>query len=424
MGKPFKGNVLPSDVNLLIMKPEISHTEFSRVLYNHICATLSELDMEIVRSVPAGGNWKDLPDSVVAKSARLTQIKNSGGRTTYYGRLKYELPSYTINTFFNRPGNGAFIHPTQDRLISLREAARLQSFPDSYQFKGSVTSQFKQIGNAIPPLLAEMLGRSIRPGRCIDLYCGAGGLSEGLKKSGHTILVASDWNANMCETYANNHKDTTVAQVNMSDKGQVQELIELIESKLKGRTLNLLSGGPPCQGFSTAGKWQVNDARNSLLFQTLNLVRNLKPNSILLENVPGIQSMQKGKILEKFVNALQALEYSVRVILLQAEEFGVPQLRRRVFILANNSGTQIKAPKRLLASIVRGKRRHEVSFEDNGLAPPVTVHEAISDLPPIHSGSGSTISDYDTKWINSDYQKLMRSIITSYEFFNNRAGQC
>ncbi|MBE0526658.1 MAG: DNA cytosine methyltransferase, partial [Candidatus Thorarchaeota archaeon] len=126
--------------------------------------------MEVVINVSQGGNWTNLPDSTVAKSARLTQIKKSGGRTTYYGRLNNSMPSYTINTYFNRPGNGTFIHPEQNRLISMREAARLQSFPDNYRFFGSSSSKYKQIGNAVPPLLARSIGSMISRGVCIDLF--------------------------------------------------------------------------------------------------------------------------------------------------------------------------------------------------------------------------------------------------------------
>ena len=133
-------------------------TPENNVLYNHVCAKLSEFDMEVIRTVPPGGNWKDVPVEIASKSSRLTQIRRSGGRTTYYGRLQRDLPSYTINTYFNRPGNGTFIHPTQDRLISQREGARLQSFPDRFRFLGSTTSIFKQIGNAVPPLLAKVKG--------------------------------------------------------------------------------------------------------------------------------------------------------------------------------------------------------------------------------------------------------------------------
>jgi len=97
-------------------------------IFNHQVSGLSDLDLDMVSSVPPGGNWKNIPLSVPSK--RLEQIRKSGGRTTLYGRLEREMPSYTISTYFNRPGNGTFIHPdyfknsmegyTQDRLISAR----------------------------------------------------------------------------------------------------------------------------------------------------------------------------------------------------------------------------------------------------------------------------------------------------------------
>ena len=105
------------------------------MVYNHTTYSLSKNDLRMVKSIPPGGNWKNIPLDIPSK--RLEQIRVSGGRTTLYGRLSFEKPSYTITTYFNRPGNGTYIHPIHDRVISAREAARFQSFPDNYIFKGS-----------------------------------------------------------------------------------------------------------------------------------------------------------------------------------------------------------------------------------------------------------------------------------------------
>ena len=93
--------------------------------------------MRMVVAIPSGGNWKNIPLDVPSK--RVEGIRLSGGRTTYYGRLRWDYPAYTIATYFNRPGNGCNIHPDdasanipQHRLISFREAARIQSFPDNF----------------------------------------------------------------------------------------------------------------------------------------------------------------------------------------------------------------------------------------------------------------------------------------------------
>ena len=400
--------------------PEAAVLEKEKVLFNHVCATLSELDMEVVMNVPPGGNWMDLPETTVAKSARLTQIKKSGGRTTYYGRLNSRMPSYTVNTYFNRPGNGTFIHPIQNRLISMREAARLQSFPDRYRFWGSLSSRYKQIGNAVPPLLARSLGEQIPKGLVVDLFCGAGGLSEGLEQAGHNTILSSDSNPNMCETFQFNNPKTRVIQSDLHNSEDVDNLLENIEYELNGRTLQLLAGGPPCQGFSTAGKWNPADVRNSLLFKTLDLVQELQPEYVLLENVPGIRSMQKGKLLESFIVSLESEGYKTQTYLLKGEQFGVPQRRRRVFIIGNRNDIPINEPEVRLAPIARGKTRYDAHIENNELPAPVTVSEAISDLPAISSGEGLDVSEYDPEWTMSNYQRLMRGTITLESFFSKR----
>ena len=135
-------------------------------LYNHQTASLSEIDLKMIKSVPSGGNWKNIPKSI--PSERLNKIRKSGGRTTYYGRLRWDKPSYTINTYFNRPGNGCFMHPDdkksknpQHRLISFREAARIQSFPDDFVFVGNQQETYVQVGNAVPPMFGWYVGRAL-----------------------------------------------------------------------------------------------------------------------------------------------------------------------------------------------------------------------------------------------------------------------
>ena len=99
----------------------------------------------------------------------LTRIRHEaarggGSRSTYYGRLRWDEPSYTIATYFNRPGNGCTIHPEADRMLTVREAARLQTFPDHVEFSGPARARHAQVGNAVPPLLAAQVARMFRPG--------------------------------------------------------------------------------------------------------------------------------------------------------------------------------------------------------------------------------------------------------------------
>ena len=163
-------------------------------LYNHVVFKMGKHEAEIAPHIPEGGNWQDIPLSI--SDTRLDKIRETGGRTTYYGRLCWDKPSYTIATYFNRVGNGCNLHPSQCRVLSNREAARLQSFPDSFIFQGSNASQYKQIGNAVPPLLARFVASLIMPHlrgmNFVDLFAGCGGMSEGFIMSGFQLIAANE----------------------------------------------------------------------------------------------------------------------------------------------------------------------------------------------------------------------------------------
>ena len=127
----------------------------------HFMPQMSELDEYIVSHVKPGGNYKDIPADV--NSSRIKRLQRDGGHTTCYGRLSPDKPSYTINTYFNRPNVGCNIHYKADRLITVREALRLQSFPDDYV----IVSSSKQgrnliVGNAVPPMLAGVIAHELK----------------------------------------------------------------------------------------------------------------------------------------------------------------------------------------------------------------------------------------------------------------------
>ena len=126
----------------------------------HSMPTMSSLDREFVKHIPPGGNYMSIPDEIATK--RIKTFKSSGGRTTTYGRLHPDRPAYTINTYFNRPNVGANYHYVEERLITVREAMRLQSFPDSFEpYYSTQRSLHEQIGNAVPPLMSLAIASSI-----------------------------------------------------------------------------------------------------------------------------------------------------------------------------------------------------------------------------------------------------------------------
>ena len=127
----------------------------------HSVPTMSEKDKLFAQYIAPGGNYKNIPDEISTK--RIMAFKRTGGRTTTYGRLHPDRPAYTINTYFNRPNVGANYHYDEERLITPREGLRLQSFPDYFTpIFNSQRSLYRQIGNSVPPLLAQALAESIK----------------------------------------------------------------------------------------------------------------------------------------------------------------------------------------------------------------------------------------------------------------------
>lgn len=126
----------------------------------HECPRMSSTDIQILQHIPPGGNYLDIPDSI--STGRVMKFKETGGRTTTYGRLHPEQPSYTINTYFRRPNVGCNFHYSEPRLITPREAMRLQSMPDHWELVfNSQDARNALIGNAVPPLMGHAIAWSV-----------------------------------------------------------------------------------------------------------------------------------------------------------------------------------------------------------------------------------------------------------------------
>lgn len=353
------------------------------MVYDHVAGRLSELDRKVVTAVPQGGNWRDLPDDF--PSARVAQIRTSaaageGSRSTYYGRLHPDRPAYTISTYFNRPGNGCFIHPTADRLISVREAARLQGFPDSFRFTGRGRSRFLQVGNAVPPLLAYQLARLLPGETAVDLFSGAGGLALGLTWAGFELLAAVDHDLTALATHARNDpRENVTLAADMAVTEQLSSVLREIGRRAGDSGVDVLVGGPPCQGFSTAGKWLDADARNDLVFSFVTAVERLRPRHVVMENVAALMWRRGRPFLDSIRRRLHSDGYLTDVALLHAETFGVPQLRRRTILLATREGElRWPAPTHGFSTPVYPDRQRGL---DARLPAPRGVLAAIGDLP-------------------------------------------
>lgn len=168
----------------------------------------------------------------------------------------------------------------------------------------------------------------------IDLFSGCGGLSEGLRKAGFNVVAALDNDADSVATYQLNHPSTVIFK---QDIHRVD--VNVIKKLLRGRQLHLLAGCPPCQGFSSIRrlnrKQNVRDDRNSLVLEFLRFVKSLKPLTIMMENVP---SLVNYSLFKKTVRELERLGYEPKVKVVNIQEYGVPQRRKRLVMVGSLLG--------------------------------------------------------------------------------------
>lgn len=222
--------------------------------------------------------------------------------------------------------------------------------------------------------------------KAIDLFCGAGGLSTGLKKSGFRLCLGVDIDEKALKTYKCNLKRTKVLKEDIK-KVTGEKITEL--TGINRRDNFLLAGCPPCQGFSSLGKRDANDEKNELVYEYIRIINELEPSFILMENVPG---MSTGVGKEIFKNVVKELEenYHVEYATLNAADFGVPQIRKRLMLhgirndVYDNLGLD-KEKQKILPKSTHSKEKKK------GYRKWVTVRKAIFDLPIL--GAGESYDD-------------------------------
>jgi len=224
----------------------------------------------------------------------------------------------------------------------------------------------------------------------IDLFCGAGGLSEGLRQAGYKVLAGNDYNDIAGQTFVKTHRGAKFLS------GPIENLSAqdfLDATGLKVGELDCLVGGPPCQAFSVYNhKRGMHDERSQLFRDYLRIVKGLKPKWVVLENVKGILSAGGGEAVDAIKDGLRELGYEVEHQTLKAEEYGVPQERRRVVFIGNRIGQPIIFPKKT---------------HGPGLKPFTTVKDAIFDLPVLENGGDNGVQAYPAE-AKTEYQKYLR----------------
>jgi DNA (cytosine-5)-methyltransferase 1 len=315
------------------------------------------------RLIPEGGRMpppQDLPQEI--------RRRNFGNT---YKRLHRNRPSLTLV-----PGNNAFpVHPTDDRSLTPREGARLQTFPDEYVFVGTRAEQCKLVGNAVPVLLARKLGEALRnqlqthpsrrvisiaptakpapdsdlglaarkrshPLTAVSFFTGAGGLMLGFIRAGFEVLGSYDRKRIVAKNLALNfpgvpHRLEDVSELTAND----------VRRHFGIQSVDVVFGGPPCQGFSVFGKRRfVNgpigsterDERSELTLSYIDLTIALRPKIIFMENVKGMLSAIRGRrtYIDIVQGRLEKAGYKVQCNIVNCAEYGVPQKRERLLLVA------------------------------------------------------------------------------------------
>ena len=246
----------------------------------------------------------------------------------------------------------------------------------------------------------------------IDLFCGAGGITEGFRQAGYQCLYGNDCMQDAIDTFSLNHPEAwgdsrDIANV---EAGKIRKKL-----RLKKGALAVLAGGPPCQGFSiNAPERFLNDPRNKLFKDYMRFLEEFKPKVFLFENVPGLLSLGDGKVFRQILREFERQGYHVTVRILFAGHYGVPQERWRLILLGSRYAT-MDPPEPTHYATGRANFRgggtltFQVGEPDKKrLLPAVTVGEAIGDLPRLKIGEGADMVGYTIK-PHSGYARMLRN---------------
>jgi DNA (cytosine-5)-methyltransferase 1 len=231
----------------------------------------------------------------------------------------------------------------------------------------------------------------------LDLFCGCGGLSKGFEMAGYRILLGVDFNEPALKTFAKNHIGSKTLCGDLSASNTFNEIDSLVE----GNTIDVIIGGPPCQGFSLTGPRNFDDERNKLYLAMVETVRRYKPRAFVVENVPGMATLYKGEVKNEVIKRFTDMGYSVNCKIVCAADYGVPQIRKRLVFVGVKDGCTFEFPE-------------PTNTPENY----ITCEQAISDLPSLEYELGQDVSEYEREPITT-YQKLMRG--TCEVLYNHKA---
>jgi len=232
--------------------------------------------------------------------------------------------------------------------------------------------------------------------KVLDLFSGCGGLSYGFERAGFEVVAGIDnWDDSL-KTFQKNHKNAKVLNVDLSAP-------DINNIKKEVGSVDVIVGGPPCQGFSISGNRDLDDPRNKLYKGFVAIVKKFNPKVFVLENVPNLISMGQGKIKDEIISDFEKLGYSVKYKVLLASDYGVPQNRRRVIFVGMKGMNTFNFPEPIF----------------NNEKNKVSSYDAISDLPDKDLEDGlryerKNLSPFQKKMISKDL-KIYNHKLTSHD---------
>lgn len=227
----------------------------------------------------------------------------------------------------------------------------------------------------------------------IDLFAGVGGLSLGFEKAGFNVVLANEYDESIAASYKFNHKKTNMIV------GDITKLDLEKEFGKYRRKIDVIVGGPPCQGFSQKGQRKtINDERNFLFRYYVSVVRLVQPKMFVMENVPNLLTAENGYFKKEITNLFAELGYTISSAVINAMDYGVPQNRKRAIVIGKIGIKEPKLP--------------EVIFDKT------TIWDAISDLAFLDSGEGKDKQEYKSGPL-STYQQMLRG--TCEVLYNHKA---
>lgn len=234
--------------------------------------------------------------------------------------------------------------------------------------------------------------------KILDLFSGAGGFSCGLHMvNGFSTEVATDFDSKVLNTFQKNFPQTKCICGDISQSDIKEQIIH----EATDRKVNLIIGGPPCQGFSLKGKnLGIKDPRNFLFLEYVDIVKRIIPEIFIIENVKNIIAAEHGFFINQIYEEFQNIGYHLKHTILNSSDFGVPQTRERAIIIGTLGENKIQLPTK------------------KDILPPTTVRDAISDLAYLESGEGIFEANYKNS-PNSEYQKFIRK--NSNKLYNHIA---